>query len=118
MSNVPDDLKEQVKEILLEHRGKDNSITAREINDQIDVDNVGSFPGTRMIIRELCIEDGIPIAGYNKGYFVIESETELQDYLDNLESRMLGMSERRYEVKRAAGEWDDEIETDEDLDLL
>lgn len=110
--------RELVKELLLEHRGADNPISSREINERIDKDAVGSFPSTRMLVREIMVEDQIPIASSNNGYYVIETEGELQDYVDQLESRVLGITERKLHVQRAANAWDGEIETDDDLDLL
>jgi len=115
MSN---DARELVKDILLEHHGANNPVSAREINERINEDDVGSFPNTRMLIRDIMLEDQIPIASSNKGYYIIETEAELQDYLDQLESRILGMSERKFAIQRAANEWKAEIETDEDLELL
>lgn len=102
----------------MDHRGSDNPITSREINEEIGADNIGSFPSTRAIIREIMIEDQIPVAGSNQGYYVIETEEELSEYVDNLEERVLSISDRKYAVLRAADEWRDEIETSDDTDLL
>jgi hypothetical protein len=115
---VPESARDRVKELLLEHRGADDPISSREISETLEKDEVGSFPSTRMLIREIMLEDEIPIASGNQGYFVIETETELQSYLDQLENRILGISERKFAVQKAANQWDGEIETDEDLDLL
>ena len=112
------DARERVKSILLDHRGKDDAISSREISEQLNREEVGSFPETRMLIREIMLEDQIPIASNNSGYYVVESEEELQDYVDQLEQRILGVSERKFAVQRAANAWSGEIETDDDLDLL
>ncbi|MGB9932890.1 hypothetical protein [Haloarcula amylolytica] len=115
---MSDDARELVKELLLDHRGADNPISSREISEHLEAQEVGSFPKTRMLVRDIMLEEQIPIASSNNGYYVIETEEELQDYIDQLESRILGISERKFEVRRAANEWDGEIETDDDLDLL
>ena len=115
MSKSP---REIVKELLLDHKGSDNPISSREISEELDKEEVGSFPETRMMIREIMIEDEIPIASSNAGYYVIEAEEELQDYVDQLESRILGMTERKMHIQQAANNWDGDIETDDDLDLL
>lgn len=115
---MPDDeVMEQVRELLLEHRGREDPITSREINDIVGLDQVGSFPSTRAVIREIVMEDRIPIAGSSQGYYVIETEEELEHYIDNLENRITNIAERRYGVLRAVREWDEEI-LDEDSDLL
>lgn len=110
--------REVVKELLLEHKGSDNPITSREISDELDRREVGSFPQTRMLIRDIMMEDQIPVASSTNGYYVITAEEELQDYVDQLESRILGMTERKMMIQKAANQWDGDIETDDDLDLL
>ena len=111
-------VKERAKDLLLDHQGADNPITSRELNEKLDLDNVGSFPSTRALVREIVIEDQIPIAGTNQGYFVIETEAELSEYLDNLNSRIESIIERRFAVRLAAKGWHEDIETSADEDLL
>lgn len=111
-------MKERVEELILDHRGAEDPISSREINEEIDVDSIGSFPGTREIIRELVLEDRIPIAATNQGYFVIETEDELAAYVENLEDRILGISERKFAIRRAAHDWEGEIRPSDDADLL
>lgn len=118
MDTREQDAKEEVKDIILDHRGSDNQISSREINEEIGVDDIGSFPNTRAIIRELILEDNIPIASGGNGYFVIETEDELKEYIDSLESRMLSIADRKYGIRRAAQDWDENIESSEDADLL
>lgn len=110
-------VKQQVKEILLEHRGANNPITSREINEQVELDNVGSFPSTRAVIRSIVLDDQIPIAGSSQGYYVIENEDELGRYLDNLDKRSINIMERKFAVLRAVESWEEKI-VDEDSDLL
>ena len=72
---------ERVKEMILEHRGANDPITSREISERLEKEEVGSFPETRALIRELVSEEEIPIAGSSNGYFVIETEEELKHYM-------------------------------------
>jgi ABC-type uncharacterized transport system ATPase subunit len=113
-----DDPREQVKSLLLDHRGAGNPITSRKINEKIQQDAIGSFPGTRALIREIMVEEQIPVIGGSNGYYVAETEEEIQEYIDTLEKRIMGITERRYAIKRAAELWDGEIEEDDDLDIL
>jgi len=116
---MSDAARKKAKNILLDHRGADNAISSREISDQLSHDDeVGSFPETRFLIREIMLEDQIPIASNHDGYFVVETEEELKEYVDNLEQRILGISERKFAIQKAANTWDGEIVTDDDLDLL
>lgn len=110
-------MKDQVKELLLDHEGSDNPITSREINEEINLDNIGSFPSTRAVIRELVLEDQLPIAATSQGYFIIQDEDELSEYVDQLESRVMNITERKFAVQRAALNWDGEI-VNEDSDIL
>jgi hypothetical protein len=112
------DVKGIVKDIILNHRGSDNPISSREINEEIGVDNIGSFPSTRAIVRELVLEDQIPIASSNQGYYVVETEDEIAEYIDNLSARIDSIAERRFAIQRAAKKWDEPIESSEDEDLL
>ena len=108
---------ETVKELLLEHQGKGNEISSREINEVVDLDNVGSFPTVRRCVKDIMFEEQIPIVGGGNGYYVAETEEEIADAIDTLESRILNMSERKMMLTRAAQGWD-EIDEDDDYDIL
>lgn len=110
--------KEQVKELLLDAEGPDNAITSREIDEEVNLDSVGSFPQTREVVRELLMEDGIPIASNSNGYYVIETEEQLADYVDTLDGRITGIAERRFGILQAADQWDGDIEASDDHDVL
>lgn len=111
-------VKRRVKELILDHEGADNPITSREINEEIDVDNVGSFPETRQLIREIIREERIPIGANTNGYFLIQTEDELEEYVDGLDTRMVQIADRKAAVLRAANAWKDDIESSDDTDLL
>ncbi|MCF2238879.1 hypothetical protein KVP04_07045 [Halobacterium salinarum] len=110
--------KDKVKDLLLNATGPSNAVSSREINEQVDVDSVGSFPQTREIVRELLMNEGIPVASNSNGYYVIESEEQLADYVNTLDSRITGIAERRYGILRAADQWDGDIEDSDDHDVL
>lgn len=115
------DVRERVKELLMEHHGAGNSISSREIDEQLDLDNVGSFPSTREVVRDIVLKDQIPIVsepGPNGGYFVPETEAEIETYIEQLNSRIAGITERKVAVQIAANVWEGDIETSEDLDIL
>ncbi|MFC4550086.1 MULTISPECIES: hypothetical protein [Halorussus] len=68
--------------------------------------------------RELLLEEQIPIASSSNGYYILETEDELKEYVDNLEGRMMKIADLKYAIRRAAQDWDDDIEPSEDADLL
>ena len=109
---------ETVKELLLNHRGKGNEISSRDINDVVELDNVGSFPQTRELVKDIVFQEGIPVVGGGNGYYVAETEEEVGEYLETLESRILSNAERKMAVKRAANNWQDELEEDDEYDIL
>lgn len=101
---------QRVVSILEEHRGKDNAISSREINERIDADNVGSFPRTREIVREILERELLPIASGNDGYYVIETREELEEEIESINRRIGNIAERRVHVRRAALEHVEDIE--------
>lgn len=109
---------EQVRKLLLEHKGKGNEIPSRDINDEVGLDSVGSFPQTRECVRDVMLRERIPVIGGGNGYYVAEKEEEVKDAIETLESRILNTTERKMLLQRAAEEWADDIETDDDLDIL
>lgn len=104
--------------MLLEEASSEEPLTSRDISEALEKNEVGSFPETRMIIRDVMISDNIPIVSSNRGYWVAETEQEIHDYVQNLENRIMGITERRYAIKQAAEMWDGDIETDDDLDII
>lgn len=108
---------ETVKELLLEHQGKGNEISSREINAVVELDNVGSFPQTRKCVKDVMFNERIPIIGGGDGYYVAETEEEVADAVDTLESRIMKTTERKMALQRAAATWDD-LEEDDDHDIV
>jgi len=108
---------ERVKQILLDHRGADDPITSREIDDELNMDNIGSFPNTRECIRDIMFQERIPIVGGNQGYYVAKSEEEIAEAIEGLEGRIMNMTERKMALRRAANEVD-YVDEDDDYDVL
>lgn len=105
MTEPTEHLREQIREMLLEHRGSDDPISSREISDELGIDEVESFPVTRGLIKEIVEKDNVPVAGSSQGYFVIETEDELEDYFETLDARAMNIVQRKYLVKEAAEQW-------------
>ena len=108
---------ERVKEILLEHRGADDPVTSREVDEELDMDNIGSFPNTRECIRDIMFQEQIPIVGGNQGYYVAENEEEIAEAIEGLEGRIMNMTERKMALRQAANEVD-YVDEDDDYDVL
>lgn len=77
--------------------GKRNAINAEDIAIRLGFPTTGNQVKTRDLIRE-CIENGDLIASSistPKGFYIIETIDELNDYLDSLERRASDILSRR-----------------------
>lgn len=86
---------EHIKEILLKHRGKKNRITASTIAKEIGVVENATYAKTRALIFECAKTYKLPLAADTKGYYLITSKKEYDDYIENLNSRIAGIEERK-----------------------
>jgi len=93
---------EQVKNILLQHRGRDKAIKGKEIAHFLGFRDDRQI---RLVIREL-ITEGYPIASSVQspyGYFLIESLEEAREYQQLLRDRLIEIALRRRDFKKGAG---------------
>ena len=93
-------LKDQILK-LIETNGP---ITAQEINNHVTIIAIDPIRVIRKKIRELIIEDKIPIASsMNRpfGYFIITQDAKADHYIAQLKSRIYHISERLYAFESA-----------------
>lgn len=86
---------EQIKNILLLHKGKSNSITSAEIARKIGIVEDDTHAKTRALIFDCAKKYELPLAANNKGYYLIEDQQEYDEYMNNLNSRSSGIEERK-----------------------
>ncbi len=91
---------EQVRDILEEHRGKKNKITSAKIAKMIDIDEDDTHSKSRRLIEDAIEEYGLPVAADSRGYFMIETEDELEEYMENLDARIDGIKDRKKVVTK------------------
>ena len=77
-----------IRKVILEHKGKANAIRASKISKMLEIPENDTFATTRGLITKLILEEGIPIAASSKGYFYIENQQELSDYMEYLQERI------------------------------
>ena len=98
-----DDIKAQIRDILIAHVGKVNAITSEHIAQLVDVNPGPSMRNIRSLILETIIAFRLPIAasdrGSNMGYYVIETENEFKEYAKNLINRRNKIDDRLYRIK-------------------
>ncbi len=79
---------ERIKEILINHKGKENAITAPNIAKEVGIEPGASGVTIRKKILETIKMFNIPIAGISTGYYFIENKQELDTYIKSLYSRV------------------------------
>ena len=77
-----------IRKIILEHKGKENPIRASKISIMLAIPENATVSTTRSLITKLILEEGMPIAASGEGYFYIENQKELADYMQYLEGRI------------------------------
>jgi len=85
----------EIKKIILEHKGKLSAINAREIANMLDIPDNDRFSITRGLITKLIRDEELPIGAYENGYFLIENQQELNEYMQRLNYRIIGITNRK-----------------------
>jgi len=91
--SIEEDRLRKIKEIILQHKGKANAIKSRTIALMIGMSEDDTHIGTRSLITKL-IKDGMPIGACDNGYFLLETQQEIDDYHQILNGRMLEIYDR------------------------
>jgi len=83
-----------IKEILLNHKGKENSITASKIGQSLNIPEDDTVSTTRSLITKLIKNQGLPIGANETGYYLIQTEEELNECTRYLNYRIYGIYDR------------------------
>lgn len=86
---------EQIRDILLQHRGKFNAITSKEISRMMGFPMEDTQSKSRKTIRETIEMFGLPVISCNKGYYIAETDEEMEEYNSNIQRRIDGMQYNR-----------------------
>jgi len=96
------DIKQQLKNILLRHEGLALAITGREL---AHIFGLRDDRKIRLIIREL-ITDGLPVASSTEsGYFIVKTRQEAGQYAQSIKNRLINDALRRRDFRRAADQY-------------
>jgi biotin carboxylase len=109
---------EQIRDILLDHKGKRNAIKSKEIAQQINIDRGPSNVTIRTKILETIKTYKIPVAGNPAlGYFLITNKEELKEYQKSLQSRINKIIERSLIMERLYYRYyhDEELELGDEI---
>ena len=94
-----DILLEKIRDELLKHRGKENGIKSTKIAEMFGLSKESSLVEPRTKIRKTIIKYILPIASSTYyGYYFINNEEELKEYIGSIQGRIDRMNERLYAV--------------------
>ena len=88
-------MKTKILTLLQQHKGKKNAITVNGIARALKVHNIGAtgYP-IRLAVKELIQKDKVAIGSCSQGFYLIETEAERLQTIDNLVSRQNELSSR------------------------
>jgi hypothetical protein len=89
------DITGEIKRILEARKGKQNAISAGEISEILGLKQEDTHVEPRKWIKQTMFDLRIPIGSSSKGYYLISTEDELENYVDSL-------NHRRQEIKKRA----------------
>lgn len=96
----------QIRDILMQHCGKSNAITSGEIAVIVGINyEDDTHAQTRAMILDAVIRYNLPLAADNTGYYLITNDSEYYDYMNNLHSRIVEISERKKLITRNYSLW-------------
>lgn len=85
---------ELVRQLLEQHRGKGNEISAGDIERLLGYPRDDTHVKGRKLVKQCAKQFGMPISGDASGYFLMTNESELNEYKANLQSRKKKIDER------------------------
>lgn len=100
-----DDKLLRIKEILENHRGKENQISSGKIGPQIGIYEDATHVQVRSLIRDAIEKLKLPVGGGSRGYYLIKDENELKEYIKNIDNRIDEMQKRKDLVESAFREY-------------
>jgi len=95
----------RIKNILENHRGKNNQISAGKIGPQIGIHEDATHVQVRSLIRDAIEKLNLPVGGGSRGYYLIKDENELREYITNIDNRINEMQKRKDLVESAFKEY-------------
>lgn len=77
------------------HRGSMNAVTSREIAEYLGIDNRPNYDvQVKNIMNRVMKHKQIPVISNRFGYFIPDTDDEINDYIVNMRGRIKGIEER------------------------
>ena len=93
-------MSKKIRDILMEHRGKANAIPSKEISREMGFPMEDTQSVSRRAIWETAEEYGLPLVASRKGYFLAQTDEEMEEYNNNIQKRIDGMEKTRKMVNK------------------
>lgn len=94
-------LLDDLEELLADHRGPENAVSSGEIADRLGIDDSGSNPRTREAVKVLLDDRELPVISNSDGYFVATAESQIEEEVESLQSRIEGIQQRQQLIRDA-----------------
>ena len=98
-------MSEKIRDILMAHRGKANAIPSKAISREMGFPMEDTQSVSRKAIWETAEEYGLPLVGCSKGYFLAQTDNEMEEYNKNIQKRIDGMEKTRRMANENYKEW-------------
>ena len=99
-------MSEKIKDILLEHRGKKNAITSKQISKSMGFPMEDTQAVSRKEIWKTAEEYGLPVISCgNKGFCLAETDEEMKEFNDNRDKRVAGIRKTQELANKNYEEW-------------
>lgn len=89
-----------IKLIMEEHIGKKKAITSAQIAQILGIDEDDTHAATRDLLLQAAEKYELPLVANNNGYYLIDNETEYEEYIDSLNRRIEGINRRKDIISR------------------
>ena len=86
---------EMISKILMAHKGKKNAIKAKEISFVLGLPLEDTQYLTRTIIRKAAEEYELPVVSSVKGYYIAETDDEIEEFNNDMQHRINGIERTR-----------------------
>jgi hypothetical protein len=96
---LSEERKTAIIQILIHRRGKANAINSKQIATQLNIPDNDTYGATRKLIKKIIETENLPIGAYRKGFFIMETQEELNEEIIKLNKRITGIKNRAEKVR-------------------
>lgn len=94
----PTEIVDRVEDELRGRTSQEEAITSSELSEQLQIGDCEGNPHTRELVREVMQERGLPVIAGSSGYWVATTKKEIEEYTQQLDARIQGIQNRKYQI--------------------